>query len=69
MATTTLGIALTLVANGVALILGLPGLIFAPSMEVFVSTIIGVITDVAVIVRCLWRDRCPVAQKATTFED
>ena len=55
------GIVLTLVANGADLVLGLPGLIFAPSMEIFISNIIGVIATVAVIVLCLWRDRRPVA--------
>lgn len=54
------GIVLTLLANAIDLVLGLPGLLFAPTMELLVSTIVGVITDVAVIVLCLWRDRRPV---------
>jgi hypothetical protein len=51
------GVIITILANAIDSILALPGLFFAGSIELWLSSAISIAVSVVVIVLCLWRDR------------
>ena len=54
------GIVVTILANALDTILALPGLFLAGSMELWLSSAVGTVISVVIIVLCLWRDRKPM---------
>lgn len=54
------GIVLTILANAIDMILALPGIVFAPTMTLWLSATIGTVVSILIILLCLWRDRKPV---------
>jgi uncharacterized membrane protein (DUF2068 family) len=55
------GIVVTILVNAIDSILALPGIFVGPTMEFWLSAMLGIIVSIVVIVLCLWRDRRPVA--------
>lgn len=53
------GIVLILLASAVDGVLAVPGILFAPSVQLQIEATIGVIAAIVIVVLCLWRDPRP----------
>ena len=51
------GIVLTIITNVLNALAAAPGILFAPTTQLFIEATVGIIVNILVIVLCLWRDR------------
>jgi uncharacterized membrane protein (UPF0136 family) len=51
------GIILTIIVNLLSGLSAAPGILFAPTSELFMSATVGVFLNIVIIVLCLWPDR------------
>lgn len=51
------GVILTIIVNLLGGLSAAPGILFAPTTQLFVSAIVGVVSSIVIIVLCLWPDR------------
>ena len=51
------GIVITILANAIDSILALPGIVFAPTLGLWLSATIATLVSIVIIVLCLWRDQ------------
>jgi hypothetical protein len=51
------GIILTILMNALNIVAAAPGILFAPTNQLFIEATAGILVSIIVIVLCLWRDR------------
>ena len=51
------GILIVILANVIDSIFALPGIVFAPTLGLWLSATIGTLVSIVIIVLCLWRDQ------------